>query len=186
MQKRKRISKESEESENWVPFVKILEKPDVQNRLLEYLCSLKYDGSTEKQATHRTWINTITEISTKHSSTRIQKLAKNSVDNYKVRILYKIEQKFVCSLCVHPLSWTAGKDPLSSESNISGKDGSHSDPLSSLCGRILCLSPHLSWDSVLCWTILCLGITVDRVPCSFAILYLFFCFQIQISILPQF
>jgi hypothetical protein len=143
----------------------ILEKPDVRNRLLEYLCSLKYNSITEKQATH-------TEISTKHSSARIQKLAKNSVDNYKVRILYKVEQKLVCSLCVHPLSWTAGKDPLSSESNISRKDESHSDPLSSLCGRILCLSPHLSWGSILCWTILCLGITVDGVPCSLAILYL--------------
>jgi hypothetical protein len=106
MQKRKRISKEPEESEKWVPFVETLEKPGVQNRFLEYLCRLKWNGFIEKQFIHRAWINTITEISKRHSSVRIRKLAKSSVDNYKVtyNILYKVEQKLVCSLCIHPLS----------------------------------------------------------------------------------
>ncbi|CAB4374773.1 unnamed protein product [Rhizophagus irregularis] len=48
-------------------------KLNVQNRLLEYFC-------TEKQITHRTWFDIITS---RHSSKRIQRLAKNSVDSYK-------------------------------------------------------------------------------------------------------
>ncbi|CAI2184203.1 9349_t:CDS:2 [Funneliformis geosporum] len=101
MPKRKNASRKE-----WEPFVKILEKPDVSNCLLEYLCSL--DCGTlkvrEKKSVHRKWINAINEISKKHFSIPIQKLAKKSVDNFKVVIiLFK------------------GQDPLFSESVTSGK-----------------------------------------------------------------
>ncbi|KAF0504840.1 SPX-domain-containing protein [Gigaspora margarita] len=74
-----------EEPVTWKSFIKTLEKPNVPNRLLEYLCSLKRKTLlvSKKQETHRKWIDTISNIWKKHPSARIQKLAKKSVDNYK-------------------------------------------------------------------------------------------------------
>ncbi|CAG8681133.1 1501_t:CDS:1, partial [Ambispora leptoticha] len=75
--KRKTCSSEKnfeEESVAWKPFIKILEKPNVSNRLLEYLCSLKHKTLLvdEKQKTHRNWIAHLNEIWKRHPSSRIQ------------------------------------------------------------------------------------------------------------------
>ncbi len=116
MSKRKKSDVDASRKE-WDPFIKILEKPDVSNCLLEYLCSLNCDTlNSEKKSVHRKWIDTIIEISKKHSSIPIQKLAKKSVDNFKVVIilfkdnfLYRIEQKLEHSICIHPQFWMQGK-----------------------------------------------------------------------------
>lgn len=145
MSKRKARSSEEEELVAWKPFIKILEKPNVSNRLLEYLCSLKRGALTrsEKQRTHRNWIDNISEIWKRHPSPRIQKLADKSIKNYKVTYLIYNETKLaeagMLPLCPSSALDT-GKDPRLSESYTSVKDGGHGDPLLSLCGRILCFS----------------------------------------------
>ncbi|RHZ77921.1 hypothetical protein Glove_168g179 [Diversispora epigaea] len=106
-----------EESVAWKPFIKILEKPNVSNRLLEHLCT--------KNNRHRNWIDKIIEIWKRHPSSRIQKLADKSIKNYKVMYFIYTE--------------------LTEAEHTSEKDGGHGDPLLSLCGRILCfLSPFFN------------------------------------------
>ena len=58
MPKRKASSEVNEINEKWNTVVKILEKPSVSNRLLEYLCFLNMSVS-DKNATHRNWIDTL-------------------------------------------------------------------------------------------------------------------------------
>ncbi|CAG8568493.1 14114_t:CDS:2 [Funneliformis caledonium] len=80
MPKRKKASSK----DPWKHLIKTLEKPNVTNHLLEYLCNLKNKRKTlDKKITHRDWLESISLISKKHESVRIRKLADEAVKNFK-------------------------------------------------------------------------------------------------------
>lgn len=109
MAKRKASSEVSKVNEEWDTIIKILEKPGVSNRLLEYLCFLNI-SVTDKQATHRKWVEVLNDILKNHPTSRIQKLADKSVKNYQVMYLHRLEitelNRSWYRSCVHPLLWT--------------------------------------------------------------------------------
>jgi hypothetical protein len=99
----------SEKNGNWSAVVKILEKPGVSNRLLEYLCFLNISVS-DKAATHRDWIETLNDIWKNHPVVRIQKLAEKSIKNYQVMYLHLLYENTGLNRswyrsCVHSLLW---------------------------------------------------------------------------------
>ncbi|CAG8625320.1 16187_t:CDS:2, partial [Acaulospora morrowiae] len=101
----------------------------------------------EKKNVHRKWIDTISKILKKHSSVPIQKLAKKSVDNFKVVIIL-FKDNFCTGLS---RSWN-----IPSTSILSfGCRARSSNPL---------FFAHIFLGSFFYWAILCFGTIVDLGP----------------------